>query len=1018
MKKLDLKLIPAKYRPAPFWSWNDKLEPNELRRQIREMKKAGIGGFFMHARGGLQTAYLSKEWIECVNACLDEARIQGMEGWLYDENGWPSGFGGGIVNGMGVKYQQKYLRVETVSPQEAEKKENTIAFYRTDCSLIGRKLPKNFKEDVLRCYYEVNPYYVDNLDAEVVAKFIECTHKFYYDTIPPELLKYMKGIFTDEPQLSRDGVLWSFILEEEYKKEYDLDLLEELPLLLISAPGSDAVRIRFWRLATKLFSINFMKQIADWCDDHNWLLTGHQVLEENCENQISSNGTIMPIYQYYHVPGIDHLSRCLTNPVTMIQLASVGAQFGKKQLLSESFAMTGWNFNFSGMLWMFNAQLAHGINLLCPHLQSYTLRGLRKRDYPSSNFCHQPWWNDLRPVNDSFSRAGMVMAEGKGKADVLVLHPMSSAWCLYHGVDTDARIVHYSQGLQRLSSELDSRQIQYHYADELLTESNGSVQGKTFRIGKCAYKYVIIPQITNLSANMLELLMQFSKNGGRIFVVSSQQEPEKLTIDGVPASQEARQFLRSLPHVENETAAAETMAKLIPEKVSILSLSSGTPAYRFISTFRDITLADGRRGRFYFINNTDYFHAENVRIALPAVGRSVEYIDPATGELFRVQKVRSRNGFLEFDSVVCPGDAQMFFVSDRPAKDSGKILLEDVKTPAPVKCFDDQFTLKTMKTPNLFTLDRCRYRVDNGSWVSDDVSTILSTLLELQHDCDLELEYQFELAEDFDLSTPLSLISETPERYTFALNGKAFAAKDTGCHFDPAFRVIPLPGNLKKGSNVITMKTRFHQEPETYETLLKAKEFESEYNKLTFDSEVESVYLAGNFAVRHTGRTEQLIRCAERLHGAFTVGSLPENAVVDAGDLVQQGLPFFSGKLVLEKVIDLSAAEADCRYLRFTPVGVNSCSFKVNGKDAGIAFGNHFCIKVEGLLKPGRNIIEVELTTSLRNMLGPHHLQEGESYGVHTMSFTKGTGVAGRQTPPYDAGYCFVRQGIKDLELI
>ena len=55
-------MIPEKelknYQSIPFWSWNDKLEPEELRRQIRNMKKAGIGGFFMHARGGLLTEYM------------------------------------------------------------------------------------------------------------------------------------------------------------------------------------------------------------------------------------------------------------------------------------------------------------------------------------------------------------------------------------------------------------------------------------------------------------------------------------------------------------------------------------------------------------------------------------------------------------------------------------------------------------------------------------------------------------------------------------------------------------------------------------------------------------------------------------------------------------------------------------------------------------------------------------------------------------------------------------------------
>ena len=43
------------YGSLPFWSWNDRLDPEELRRQIRVMKSLGMNGFFMHARGGLET---------------------------------------------------------------------------------------------------------------------------------------------------------------------------------------------------------------------------------------------------------------------------------------------------------------------------------------------------------------------------------------------------------------------------------------------------------------------------------------------------------------------------------------------------------------------------------------------------------------------------------------------------------------------------------------------------------------------------------------------------------------------------------------------------------------------------------------------------------------------------------------------------------------------------------------------------------------------------------------------------
>jgi len=80
---------PKKYRPSPFWSWNADLKPEELRRQIRLMHDAGLGGFFMHARSGLQVEYLSDEWMKCVEPSLDEAGKLGMDAWLYDENGWP-----------------------------------------------------------------------------------------------------------------------------------------------------------------------------------------------------------------------------------------------------------------------------------------------------------------------------------------------------------------------------------------------------------------------------------------------------------------------------------------------------------------------------------------------------------------------------------------------------------------------------------------------------------------------------------------------------------------------------------------------------------------------------------------------------------------------------------------------------------------------------------------------------------------------------------------------------------------
>ena len=79
-----MKQTEKKYRSLPFWSWNDELEPDKLVKQIEWMDENGIGGFFMHARGGLKTEYLGKKWFQCVDACAKRAKELGMEAYAYD----------------------------------------------------------------------------------------------------------------------------------------------------------------------------------------------------------------------------------------------------------------------------------------------------------------------------------------------------------------------------------------------------------------------------------------------------------------------------------------------------------------------------------------------------------------------------------------------------------------------------------------------------------------------------------------------------------------------------------------------------------------------------------------------------------------------------------------------------------------------------------------------------------------------------------------------------------------------
>ena len=70
---MNFQNIPKKYRPIPFWSWNEKLDPTETSKQVHKMDNVGMGGFFMHARGGLQTSYMSDGWFSNVKSAISSA---------------------------------------------------------------------------------------------------------------------------------------------------------------------------------------------------------------------------------------------------------------------------------------------------------------------------------------------------------------------------------------------------------------------------------------------------------------------------------------------------------------------------------------------------------------------------------------------------------------------------------------------------------------------------------------------------------------------------------------------------------------------------------------------------------------------------------------------------------------------------------------------------------------------------------------------------------------------------------
>ena len=63
----------------------------------------------------------------------------------------------------------------------------------------------------------------------------------------------------------------------------------------------------------------------------------------------------------------------------------------------------------------------------------------------------------------------------------------------------------------------------------------------------------------------------------------------------------------------------------------------------------------------------------------------------------------------------------------------------------------------------------------------------------------------------------------------------------------------------------------------------------------------------------------------------------------------------------------------------------------------------------------GENEIELTLTNNLRNMQGPFHLEEGESYRVTPRAFYKEKCVWKEKETVWNDNYCFVNLSIRNI---
>lgn len=928
---MDLKHIKQQFdmdltnwKPIPFWSWNDKLEPEELCRQIAWMKENEIGGFFMHARGGLKTEYLSKEWMNCIATCADYAKELGMNAWAYDENGWPSGFVGGKLLEDETNCD-KYI-LHTIG----EFDENATISYLLKEDTLQRTTTATEQGEYLNLYIRTSVSTADILNPEVVDKFIQLTHEAYKDYMGEDFSTKIRGFFTDEPQYYRDRTPFTVMLFDYFSKQYHSDILDELGLLFVEKTGYRLFRYRYWKAMQHLMLEAFAKKIYDWCNKNGVSFTGHYIQEDSLDGQMLCCAGIMPFYKYMTMPGIDWLCPGADNEIPVRQLASVAAQYEKKQTITETFGCCGWDITPHNVKRIADFQFVNGINMLCHHLIPYAEYGQRKKDYPAHYSPVNPWIeHEFADFNRYFTRLGYLLSESKELIHVAVLHPIRSAYFDYkreqpgsietldHQFRTDCRM-------------LSKAGISYHFLDETLLAEDGFVKDGTIRCGTCSYDYLVLPHVLTMDASTERLLAEYMKTGGKLLILGERPtfcEGELFDYSYLASNCSLEDLIKVQPfHIQNNT----------------------TELYYTYRTFKDTT--------FLFVQNASLTETYTQTFDLGNEIQSFKQLDLITLEETTVPLTISLK----------PGTSVLLFPDTIP------VTKEEELTEYYFRLDNAEVSCKA----NQLTIDTVRYSVDGKTYSKQyPCAGLFAKLLEERYEGELYLKYEFDI---HTVPSHIILAAEDCNSNELWINGTPFSFD--GCsEKEKHLLKADISSLVHTGINEYIIKLHWHQSESVYYALFGENVTESLKNCLAYDTELEAIYLSGNFGVYSKEPYTNSSKEGLVFGTDFYIDELPKTVT----EPVTEGFPFFAGTMTLKQHILLENPHVKLRL----PGTWQIAYIRINGKDAGkLVYEN--TLDISNYATTGENIIELTLIMSNRNLLGPHHLMgSGDAWGVSPWTF-------------------------------
>jgi len=619
----------AIYYPGYFWMWNGPLSKDVIIKQIQDMKEHEARsicalpmpkGFRPDSTNNqLDVSYLEDDFFEFVKVAVNEAERLGMNYWLYDEGGWPSGEACGLVTKDHPELKASVMRYKD---QESEK----------------WQLQKTGS--------------VDRLNPEATQRFIDLTHDGYKNAVGDNFGKAIVFAFTDEPSAGRiapgQQLPWTDGLSEEFKMRFGYGIEDHFDVFENPSEKltkeQKKVRVDFFDLWSQRFVDAYFLPIQQWCRENGILSSGHLGGDdETLGSVIQGFGHILRTLRAMDVPGVDVIWRQVfphkVNHHFPLYASTAAHQIGSPYAFTESFCVYGNGLTIEQMKWITDYQYVRGINLFvggCYPLSTrdHLMCGERPHFGPIN-----PLWDYIQNFHRYVARIGYVLSCGKPRVENAVYFPIRDMWA--NGIRNET-IVEF----ENLVESLLENQCAFDLVDDDVI-AKACIKDGACRVGEMVYRRILCPPCSWMNEKSLIRLAEFVRSGGSLICLKSLPEA----------------YSKSL----SELIDSDTMSKIQIFDSAKESAKELTPLVGLKSSGIRVISREWKDGSAYFIFNEgdkDF----NGLISFQE-SQNVYEFDPNIGKLWSlIEKSRNDNN-VAIELSIPSSQSRMLIFGDYPSKE-------------------------------------------------------------------------------------------------------------------------------------------------------------------------------------------------------------------------------------------------------------------------------------------------------------------------------------------------------------